>query len=172
MSMAEPKVKMCRRPEALRDYTLKLLEERGVTLRAIAEVVLVIQQPYYDDLSLEDCLASVEAVIEKREVQHAIITGVALDKMAEENQLPEPLNTILRTDDFLYGVDEILALSVTNVYGSIGLTNFGYLDKEKIGILGRLNNERHKGGRVHTFMDDLVASIAAAAAARIAHQHA
>jgi len=65
-------------------------------------------------------------------------------------------------------VDEILALAVTNVYGSVGLTSFGYLDKRKVGVIARLNNRDQ--GRVHTFLDDMVAAVAAAAAARIAHQ--
>jgi phosphatidylglycerophosphatase A len=97
------------------------------------------------------------------------LTGIALDKLAENDQLPNPLLDILKKDEPLYGIDEILALSITNVYGSIGLTNFGYLDKEKTGILKKLNN---KNNGVHTFLDDLVAGIAAAASARIAHSKA
>lgn len=146
---------------------IRLLDERGVTLPEIAQVVLQIQKGYYPELTLEECLAGVDAVIKKREVQHAILTGVALDILAEEQKLPEPLQTIVAKDDFLFGVDEIVALSITNVYGSIGLTNFGYLDKTKPLIIGKLN--AHKGGHCHTFLDDLVAAIAAAAASRIAH---
>lgn len=146
---------------------LKILDDRGVTLPEIAEVVHKIQIGYYPELTLEECLAGVEAVIKKREVQHAILTGVALDQLAEEKKLPEPLQTIVASDDFLFGVDEIVALSITNVYGSIGLTNFGYLDKTKPLIIGKLND--HKSGQCHTFLDDLVAAIAAAAASKIAH---
>lgn len=145
----------------------QLLADRGVQLLDIAAVVLHIQQGYYPSLTLEECLAGVEAVIKKREVQHAILTGVALDVLAEEKRLPEPLQTIVAEDDFLFGVDEIVALSITNVYGSIGLTNFGYLDKTKPMIIGTLNE--HKSGQCHTFLDDLVAAIAAAAASKIAH---
>jgi phosphatidylglycerophosphatase A len=144
-----------------------LLAERGVTLPQIAEVVLEIQKGYYPELTIEECLAGVDAVIRKREVQHAILTGVALDVAAEKKQLPEPLQSIVASDDFLFGVDEIVALSITNVYGSIGLTNFGYLDKTKPLIIGKLND--HKGGSCHTFLDDLVAAVAAAAASKIAH---
>ncbi|MCL6451778.1 MAG: phosphatidylglycerophosphatase A [Acetobacteraceae bacterium] len=149
---------------------VRLLQSRGVTLEAIAQVVLAVQGHYFVNLTLEECLLAVEAVVEKREVQHAVLTGAALDMLAEQRRLPEPLGAILRADDGLYGVDEVMALAVTNIYGSIGLTNFGYLDKEKLGIIGELN--RRKGGQVHTFLDDLVAAIAAAAAARIAHQRA
>lgn len=146
---------------------LEALDQRGVTLEAIADVVLELQRPYIPDLSLETCREGVRAVVQKREVQHAILTGIALDQLAEQQLLPEPLQSIVSRDDFLYGVDEILALSITNIYGSIGLTNFGYLDKTKPMIIGTLNT--HKAGGVHTFLDDLVAAVAAAAAARIAH---
>lgn len=151
----------------LLESTVQLLERRGVTLIEIARVVLEIQYQYYPELTLEECLAGVEAVLRKREVQHAVLTGISLDMLAEQQQLPEPLQTIIARDDFLFGVDEILALSITNVYGSIGLTNFGYLDKTKPLIIGQLNNK--KTGQCHTFLDDLVAAIAAAAASRIAH---
>ncbi len=144
------------------------LKKRGVEVSDIADVVLQLQLKYHPDLTLEECRQSVEKVLEKREVQHAIFTGIALDELAEKKLLPEPLQSIMEQDEPLYGVDEILALSVTNVYGSIGLTNFGYLDKMKLGIIGKLNNHDTE---IHVFLDDLVASVAAAAAARIAHQH-
>jgi len=151
----------------LYEAVVKMLADRGVTLRQIAEVVLEIQRKYYPELTLAECEAGVEAVIKKREVQHAILTGVALDVLAEQGKLPEPLQSIVRNDHYLYGVDEILALAITNVYGSIGLTNFGYLDKTKPLVIGTLNN--HKNGQCHTFLDDLVSAVAAAAASRIAH---
>lgn len=152
----------------LKQTAIDLLVQRGVELRDIAQVVLDLQRDFNDQLTLAQCLESVEAVVSKREVQHALLTGIALDMAAEAGDLPEPLLTILRNDDLLYGVDEVLALAITNVYGSIGLTNFGYLDKTKMGIIGQLNN--HEGtGQVHTFLDDMVAGIAAAAAARLAH---
>jgi phosphatidylglycerophosphatase A len=155
----------------MKRHTIELLKERGVRLDDIAEIVLKLQEPYVPDLKLQECRDSVESVIAKREVQHTLITGVALDMLAEEDKLPEPLLTILKHDDFLYGVDETLALGILNVYGSIGLTNFGYLDKMKTGILDELNAHRHdpEVEHVHAFLDDLVAGIAAAAAAKIAH---
>ncbi|MHB9144647.1 MAG: phosphatidylglycerophosphatase A family protein [Symbiobacteriia bacterium] len=146
-----------------------LLTERGVSLEAIAQIVHQIQKGYYPALTPEECLRGVERVVQKREVQYAVLTGVALDVLCEQGLLPQPLQAIVKGDDFLYGVDEVLALSITNVYGSIGLTNFGYLDKTKPGVIGALDSE---GPSVHTFLDDLVAGIAAAAAAKIAHQMA
>jgi len=152
----------------VRDKAIELLASRGVAVREIALIVQSLQQQYLPDLSVEECEASVMAVLDKREAQHAIFTGIALDILAEKGQLPEPLSEIVRTDEPLYGVDEILALAITNIYGSVGLTSFGYLDKVKHGVIGELNKHAH--GRVNTFLDDLIAGVAAAAAARIAHQ--
>lgn len=147
--------------------TVDLLAERGVTLDSIAELVHSVQGRYYPELTVSDCLDSVMMVLRKREAQNAILTGIAIDKLAEDGALPEPIGTIIRSDDWLYGVDEVLALAITNLYGTIGLTNFGYLDKLKPAIIGELDNA--KNGACNTFLDDLVSAIAAAAAARIAH---
>lgn len=152
----------------LRKVVVDWLAQRGVALADIAAVVLEVQDEFHKNLTLADCLESVEAVVSKREVQHALLTGIALDMAAEAGAVPEPLLSILRRDDALYGVDEVLALAITNVYGSIGMTNFGYLDKKKLGIIGTLNS-RQQPGMVHTFLDDMVAGIAAAASARLAH---
>jgi phosphatidylglycerophosphatase A len=96
-----------------------------------------------------------------------VLTGAALDILAEEKKLPSPLQEIIQTDNLLYGIDEVLGLGIANIYGTIGTTSFGYLDKEKVGVIGKLND--NKINKVNTFMDDLVAGIASAAAAKIAH---
>lgn len=150
------------------EHVVKMLADRGVALLDIAELVREIQSCYYDNLTVEECLEAVKAVLAKREVQNAIMTGVVLDTLAEQGLVPEPLAKIILNDDCLYGVDEILALGITNVYGSIGLTNFGYLDKLKPGILRQLNADKNQ--KCNTFLDDLVAGVAAASAARIAHR--
>jgi len=150
----------------MKNVVVELMSERGVPLKEIAYLVQELQKPYHPGLSFDDCLASVLAVLDKREVQHAILTGVALDVLAEQKLLPDPLCSIVAGDASLYGIDEILALGITNIYGTIGLTNFGYLDKTKLGILRVLNTHSE---RVHTFLDDLVAALAAAAASRLAH---
>jgi phosphatidylglycerophosphatase A len=149
-------------------HVVNLMEKRGVSLEAIGEIVYELQRPYNDTLSLDECVESVSHVLKKREVQNALLTGIALDELAEAKKLPQPLQTMMEIDEPLYGVDEILTLSIINVYGSIGLTSFGYLDKIKVGILKRLN---HCNDQIHVFLDDLVAGVAAAASARIAHRN-
>ncbi|WP_409227965.1 phosphatidylglycerophosphatase A family protein [Gudongella sp. SC589] len=153
--------------DELKVMTIEMLNRRGVQLEQIAEIVMDLQKDYYDDLTIDICLENIDAVLSKREIIHAIITGIAIDELTEKKLLPEPLQSIVAADEGLYGIDEILPLSIVNVYGTIGLTNFGYLDKEKVGIIKELDTK--KGEACHTFLDDIVAAIAAASASRIAH---
>ncbi|MBM7644059.1 phosphatidylglycerophosphatase A [Scopulibacillus daqui] len=144
-----------------------LLKERGVEIKDIAEIVYDMQSPYAPMLSLDACIESVEAVLQKREMQHAILVGVELDKLAEKGQLSEPLQSIVEQDEGLFGVDETIAIGAVFGYGSIAVTTYGYLDKAKNGIIKKLDNKTGQG--IHTFLDDLVASIAANASSRLAH---
>ncbi|HLR73152.1 MAG TPA: phosphatidylglycerophosphatase A [Pseudogracilibacillus sp.] len=148
----------------------ELLHERGVKLQDIAELVYYLQAKYFNDLTLDMCLYNVNRVLSKREVQHAVLTGIELDVLAEKNQLSEPLLDIIKRDEGLYGIDEVIAYSIVNVYGSIGITSYGYIDKQKPGILKELNDL--STGKVNTFIDDIVGAIAAAAASRLAHSYA
>lgn len=146
-----------------------ILLERGVRIKDIAEIVYDLQKKYVPGLDLETCDYAVRRVLVKREVQNAVITGVELDILAEQKKLSQPLQDLIDNDNPLYGIDEILVLSICNIYGSIGLTNFGYLDKEKPGIIGKLDELGKNTDKCHTFLDDIIGAIAAAAAGRIAH---
>lgn len=153
--------------ESCLNVVIELLAKRGVSLDDIAEIVFFLQTPYIPSLSMKMCQESVNAVLKKREVQNALLTGIQLDILAEQKQLFEPLQSIIESDEPLYGVDEVLALAIVNLYGSIGFTNYGYVDKLKHGKLKDLNDKRFG---IHTFLDDLVGAIAAAASSRIAHR--
>jgi len=148
----------------------ELLYERGVEIQDIAELVYYLQAKYFNDLTLDMCIYNVNRVLSKREVQHAVLTGVELDILAEKDQLSEPLLNIIKRDEGLYGIDEVVAYSIVNVYGSIVITSYGYIDKQKPGILKELNDL--STGKVNTFIDDIVGAIAAAAASRLAHSYA
>lgn len=147
-----------------------LLKERGVEIKDIAELVYFLQTKYIEHLTMETCLHNVEKVLQKREVQHAVLTGIQLDIFAEKEKMMEPLQDIVHRDEGLYGIDEVLAFAIVNIYGSIGFTNYGYVDKVKPGILEKLNDP--SSGEVHTFLDDIVGAVAAAAASRLAHSSA
>lgn len=152
-----------------RDKAIQMLLDRGITIEDIAEVTLEIQKDYYEHLTLEECVRNVHKVLEKTEVQNVVFTGIALDIMCEKGLLPDPLSEMVSNDAGLFGVDEILALGIVNVYGSIGLTNFGYVDKAKIGIIKEIDEIGKKEDKCMTFMDDIVGALAAASASRIAH---
>ena len=155
---------------ALHDLVIKKINDRGVTLEQIAELTYFLQANYHEGLTLDLCLHNVKAVLKKREVQNAVLTGIRLDELVEMKLLEGPLQEMVDGDYSLYGVDEVLAFSILNVYGSIGFTNYGYIDKLKPGILGEIDKKGKAEGCCQTFMDDLVGAIAAAAASRIAHR--
>lgn len=145
---------------------IDLLSERGVELTDIGECVLFLQKKYYPELNMDHSLEAIKAVLAKREVQNAVITGIFIDKSAELDMQDLDLRKLLMEDDGRYGIDEVLAYGICNLYGSIALTNYGYIDKVKPGIIGRLNDH---GAICNTFLDDIVGAIAASAASKIAH---
>ncbi|MFA9557260.1 phosphatidylglycerophosphatase A [Evansella sp. AB-rgal1] len=145
-----------------------LIAERGVTMKDIAQVVFDMQYPYNNQLTMDECIDSVDKVLEKREIQHAVLVGIELDKLAEKKMLSEPLQSIVEMDEGLFGVDETIALGSVFGYGSIAVTTFGYLDKEKKGIIKELDTKSDSS--VNTFLDDLICSIAANASGRLAHR--
>jgi len=148
---------------------LALLKSRGVSKQDIIECVYFLQKQYHDSLTSEKIIYYVDSVLNKREVKNAIYTGIALDVAVEKKILDnKELEAIISNDDGLYGVDEVLAYGICNLYGSIALTNFGYIDKMKPGIIGKLNRAEHTSA-CHTFLDDIVGAIAAAAASKLAH---
>lgn len=153
--------------DELHQMTIDAFKRRGVEVEDIAELVYGLQDGYFEGLTMEMCIENVLAVLRKRETIHAVLTGIAIDEASDKRVFPEPLQSIIEADEGLYGIDEILALGITNLYGSIGLTNFGYLDKHKIGIIKEIDEK--KDHTVNTFLDDLIAAVAAAAASRIAH---
>ena len=166
--MADAKMPYSLNSKAVAEATKSWLHKRGVTIEEIADLVMLLQKHYYPNLTMDECIHNVEMVLSKREVQNAVLTGIQLDVLAEEGKLFPQLQDMIQHDEGLYGVDEILAFSIVNVYGSIGFTNYGYVDKLKPGVLERLNNK--ETGQIHTFLDDIVGAVAAAASSRIAHR--
>lgn len=149
------------------DSCIDLLKTRGVNIEDIAYCAMVLQQKYHPEVSLEECVEMTRSVIAKREVQHAILTGIQLDILADSKlEMVGNLKEILNNDEGLYGIDEVLAYGICNLYGSIALTNYGYIDKEKPCIIGKLNDDK---SQCNCFLDDIVGAIAAAVASKIAH---
>lgn len=153
----------------LHKRVLELIEERGVKLEDVAEIVYDMQVVYNPKITLEICLDAIKYILNKREILHAFVVGIELDMLAEKGLLSEPLQTIIESDESLFGVDETLAIGGCYGYGSIALTTFGFLDKQKTGIIKDLDSK--EPGKVHTFLDDLICMLAANASARVAHKN-
>lgn len=146
-----------------------LYNQKNIHQNDLAEMVLELQQGYVKDLTLEHCNIAIKKVMDKREILYPIATGINLDKLAQQNALDEPLLTAVKEDYGLYGVDESLAMSMTHPYGTIAITNFGFLDKAKHNIAKKLDDEQKHNDIVNTFIDDIISAIIANASALIAH---
>ena len=85
--------------KSLEEKARQLLGDRGVSIVDIADLVMFLQKDYISDLSLEECIDSVNAVLSKREVHNTILTGIQLDILAEEDQLLQPLQQIIAEDE-------------------------------------------------------------------------
>lgn len=153
------------------DSIIAYFESKNIKLEDIASITYQMQLQFIPELQEEEAMSAVIDVLHKREVMNNAMVGIALDKLATQKELPEPLQSIVENDAGVFGVDELLAEGgISGIYGKIATTNFGYLDREKHGILKRLDTVQGKG--VNTFLDDIIAAIAAAAGAKLAHKYA
>lgn len=153
----------------MKEKCIALLKQRGVEIDDIIDVTMMLQKPYIENLQRREIHDNLMEILSKREVYHAVYTGIAIDISVDEGTFFDAtIRDIIREDYGLYGVDEVLAYSICNIYGSIALTNFGYVDKLKPGIIQKINDDLTQ---CNTFLDDIVGALAAAAASRVAHTH-
>ncbi|MCC4359112.1 phosphatidylglycerophosphatase A family protein [Limosilactobacillus reuteri] len=150
----------------LYDWVLNELHKRNINNETIGEIAYDMQHQYLPHLTVEDFGAQLDEVLKKREVLNILATGFALDNLAQDGLLPEPLQSIVKEDAGVYGVDETISLALSQLYGSIAVTNYGYEDKKKLGIAAQLDNSN---GQVNTFADDLALALASAVIGRCGH---
>ena len=168
MSKHMKQVKLYYSRQEMLDINKETLLKRGVKLEDIADIAYEQQAKYTDNIKYSDCIESVEKILSLRDVFHILQLGVEIDRLAEEGKLEGPIQDIIRYDLGVFGVDEILGIDIARLYGSIGQTNFGDIDVNKPSIVHRLNEEgKDLKGKCHTFLDDIVGAIAAAAATRV-----
>lgn len=151
------------------EFVTQTIRDRGVTQRQMAEIVQQMTQEFVPNIRLDECIATIVDVMHKRDYLSTAMIMLDLDRLAERHGLSEPLDSIVRADAGVFGVDEDLALSIATLYGPIGATNFGYLDRVKKGIIKKIDTD---GKHVNTFLDDLIGATIAAACGKISHQHA
>lgn len=155
------------RPEMF-ELNKKILMKRGVSIESIAEISYQQQSKYTPDISRQVCLESVEKILSLRDVFHHVQLACEIDRLAEQGKFEGPIQDIIYADLGLFGIDETMGLDVSGLYGTIGQTNFGDIDVNKHGIVKRLNDAGKEDGICHTFLDDIVGAIAAAASTRVA----
>lgn len=150
----------------LYEYVVAELEKRNITQKTVGEAAYELQHMYFPNVTVEDFGSELPHVLKKREVLNLLATGLALDNLATENKLPQPLQFIIENDLGVFGVDETLAMAISQLYGSIAQTNYGYADKEKMGLAKKLDNG---GDYVNTFADDLFLALVSGVVGRFGH---
>lgn len=151
-----------------RDFVINALKHKGITLRDIANIAYRLEKDYVYGLSVGTCEKTVDKVLDKRDVLSICMTGLELDRLAQENLLREPLLSIVKNDLGLFSVDEVFGSAICNLFFTIAVTNYGFIDKKKIGKIKELDESKTD---CNTFIDDIVGALAAATAAKIAHDH-
>lgn len=153
----------------------ELLNSRGVSSESIVQIAIENQKPYSKNLTDYDGYDALWEILNDEEVQNIVSTMLFLDEIFEDdnhvvNKYDE-LRDKVRQDYGLYGIDELLAETITEKYGSIAKTNYGHIDKTKPGVIGELD-AAGKGTIevVNTFVDDIVGALAASVAAVLARK--
>lgn len=156
-----------------RDEMFKLnrdkLRSRGVEIEDIAKIAFFQQSKYNKDISMKTCIESVEKILTYRDIFHIVQLSIDIDILTEKKMFSSPIQEIMEADLGMFGIDEILGLNIAANYGVIGQTNFGDIDVNKPGIVKELNEHGKLGSaNCHTFLDDVVGALAAAASTRVA----
>ncbi|MEY2375459.1 phosphatidylglycerophosphatase A family protein [Lentilactobacillus buchneri] len=150
------------------EFVIQALKDRGVTYEDIAEMAYNLQKKFVPNIQMDEVKKDTIDVLHKREVLNNAMVGLELDRLATEGKIKEPLESIMN-DSGVFGVDEGIALNIANIYGTIGITNYGFVDREKTGVTKKLDEA--KDGTSNTFIDDIVGAIASAVSAKIAHRN-
>ncbi|QWB99611.1 phosphatidylglycerophosphatase A [Mycoplasmatota bacterium] len=151
------------------EMNIEILKSRGVNIDDIAKIAFKQQSKWKDDISYQDCVLSVEKILSLRDVFHILQLGAEIDRLTEENAFKGPIQSILASDLGMFGIDELFGIELAGLYGTIGKTNFGDIDVNKPGIVNELNDKgKSEKEACHTFLDDIVGAVAAAASTRVA----
>lgn len=148
----------------------ELFAKHGITLEQIAKITVDLQQRFLPNISVEKVVPVINNMLNKDEVQDVIILGFTLDDLAERDLLPEPLLTKVRRDEGSFGIDELLVSGIYSLYGTISVTNFGYADRIKSGLIGEIDAKGKASFDVSTtFQDDIIGALATGACGYFAH---
>lgn len=113
---------------------------------------------------------ALEDLLENRYVQDLIITGLVLDDLANYNSLAIELNgndtdkyflRMMKKDDGLYMVDEVIAMGIAEAGGKLATTLFGYFDVKKPDYIAKLEQRSALVGNSTTYLDDILLALIA-----------
>ena len=150
-------------------YVWNYLNSKGVTEEDIGKLAMGLQKKFLPEVPLEKYISATLEISKKWDILNCCMVGIALDKAASNKQLDEPLQTIMDEDLGVFAVDEVLAYyGFATLYGGIGITSAGWLDKEKTGIIAKLDKDNTS---VNVFLDDLIVGLVACVSAKIAHDY-
>lgn len=151
------------------EYVWNYLNGKAVTEKDIGELAMGLQKKFLPEVPLEKYISATLEISMKWDILNCCMVGIALDKAATNKQLDEPLQTIMDEDLGVFAVDEVLAYyGFATLYGGIGITSAGWLDKEKTGIIAKLDQDNTS---VNVFLDDLIVGLVACVSAKIAHDY-
>lgn len=149
--------------QELFDFVMGELKKRNINSHTVGEAAYQLQHQYLPDLTIADFGYQLNEILKKREVLNALALGFEIDNLATEKKLSEPLQTIIENDLGIFGLDELLAMNISQLYGSLSVSNFGFADKIKVGIAKDLDTDE---SHVRTFSDDLFSALVSAVIGR------
>lgn len=152
------------------NYVLDYFNGLGVDLHEIAKQAVDHQRKYLPELTYQDGYKRIYAILHKREVLNALTVAIQLDKLANKGMLDEPLQTIVKNDCGVFGVDETMAISLAQLFGSISVTNYGKLDVDKSEEAKKLDEMQKSGKKITVFTDDMVSALQASVESSLAHK--
>ena len=149
--------------QELFDFVMDELKKRNINSHTVGEAAYQLQHQYLPDLTVADFGYQLNEILKKREVLNTLALGFEIDNLATEKKLSEPLQTIIENDLGIFGLDELLAMNISQLYGSLSVSNFGFADKIKVGIAKDLDTDE---SHVRTFSDDLFSALVSAVIGR------
>lgn len=149
----------------LYQFVQEELHKRGITAYSIGEIAYEMQHDYLPDYEISDFAEQFSEVLKKREVLNLLAFAFELDNLANKRMFSDPIQNIIENDAGFWQIDEILASSLAQLFGMLAITNYGYLDKNKVGIARRLDEE----DSITVFSDDIVSALASAVIGRCGH---
>lgn len=149
--------------QELFDFVMNELKKRNINSHTVGEAAYQLQHQYLPELTIADFGYQLNEILKKREVLNTLALGFEIDNLVTEKKLSEPLQTIIENDLGIFGLDELLAMNISQLYGSLSVSNFGFADKIKVGIAKDLDTDE---SYVQTFSDDLFSALVSAVIGR------